>query len=80
MIIPHPFKNKKVAVLAFKREPVSGYQIKGTFQGFQTSGELFDKFAKEVRERIKLDIRAVGAIRVDEVYAVAPPHPGRKIA
>ena len=72
--------NKKVAVLAFKREPVSGYQIKGTFQGFQTSGELFDKFAKEIRERIKLDIRAVGAIRVDEVYAVAPPHPGRKIA
>jgi len=25
-----------------------------------TSGELFDKFAKEVKERIKLDIRVVG--------------------
>jgi len=59
--------------------PVAGYQVKGTFLGFQTSGELFDRFAKEVKEKIKLDIRAVGTIRVDEVYAVAPPEPGKKI-
>ena len=72
--------NKKVSALAFKMNPVSGYQVKGTFLGFQTSGELFDKFAKEVKERIKLDIKAVGTIRVDEVYAVAPPEPGKKIA
>jgi hypothetical protein len=32
-----------------------------------------------VRERIKLDIKAVGTIRVDEIYAVAPPEPGKKI-
>ena len=66
--------------MAFKMVPLSGYQIKGTFLGFQTSGELFDRFAKEVRERIKLDIKAVGTIRVDEIYAVAPPEPGKKIA
>src|SRR3989337_3407165 len=72
--------NKKVSALAFKMNPVAGYQVKGTFLGFQTSGELFDKFAKEIKERIKLDIRAVGTIRVDEVYAVAPPHSGKKIA
>jgi uncharacterized protein len=72
--------NKKVSALAFKMNPVAGYQIKGTFLGFQTSGELFDRFAKEVKEKIKLDIRAVGTIRVDEVYAVAPPEPGKKIA
>jgi hypothetical protein len=48
--------------------------------GFQTSGELFDRFAKEIKERIKLGIRAVGTIRVEEVYAVAPPEPGKKIA
>jgi hypothetical protein len=72
--------NKKVAALAFKTTPLTGYQIKGTFLGFQTSGELFDRFAKEIKERIKLDIRAVGTIRVDEVYAVAPPEPGKKIA
>ena len=72
--------NKRVSALAFKMNPVSGYQVKGTFLGFQTSGELFDTFAKEVKERIKLDIKAVGTIRVDEVYAVAPPEPGKKIA
>jgi uncharacterized protein len=72
--------NKKVSALAFKTNPVAGYQVKGTFLGFQTSGELFDRFAKEVKEKIKLDIKAVGTIRVDEVYAVAPPEPGKKIA
>jgi uncharacterized protein len=72
--------NKKVSALAFKVSPVAGYQVKGTFLGFQTSGELFDRFAKEVKEKIKLDIRGVGTIRVDEVYAVAPPEPGKKIA
>ena len=72
--------NKKVSALAFKTSPVAGYQVKGTFLGFQTSGELFLKFAKLVKEKIKLDIRAVGTIRVDEVYAVAPPEPGKKVA
>jgi len=61
-------------------DPLAGYQIKGTFQGFQTSGELFNRFAKEVRERIKMNIKAVGTIKVDEVYAVAPPQSGKKIA
>jgi hypothetical protein len=72
--------NKKVVALAFKMSPVAGYQIKGTFLGFQTSGELFDRFAKEIKERIKLNIKAVGTIKVDGVYAVAPPEPGKKIA
>ncbi len=72
--------NKKVSALAFKMNPVAGYQVKGTFLGFQTSGDLFERFAKEVKERIKLTIKAVGTIRVDEIYAVAPPEPGKKIA
>jgi hypothetical protein len=72
--------NKRVSALAFKTSPVAGYQVKGTFLGYQTSGELFEGFAKMVKEKINLDIRAVGTIRVDEVYAVAPPEPGKKIA
>ena len=72
--------NKRVSALAFKTNPLVGYQVKGTFLGFQTSGKLFDRFAKEIKERIKLDIRAVGTIKVDEIYAVAPPQPGKKIA
>jgi len=72
--------NKKVAALALRMDPMAGYQIKGTFQGFQTSGELFNRFAKEIKEKMKMNVKAVGTIRVDEVYAVAPPQPGKKIA
>jgi uncharacterized protein len=72
--------NKKVSALAFKTSPVAGYQVKGTFLGFQTSGVIFERFAKKEKEKVGFDIRAVGTIRVDEVYAVAPPEPGKKIA
>jgi uncharacterized protein len=59
---------------------VTRYRIKGTFLGFQTSGELFDRFAKEVKKKIDLDIKAVGTIRVDGIYALTPLEPGEKIA
>ena len=72
---------KKVAVTAFKMQlPPVGFQVKGTFQEFQTAGALFDKMAKEVKERLSLDIQSVGIIKVDEVYSVAPPNAGKKIA
>jgi hypothetical protein len=32
--------------------------------------ELFDKFAKEVKEKVKLDIRAIGTVRLEQAYAV----------
>ena len=71
----------KAAVAVFKMQmPPVGYQVKGTFQGFQNSGPLFDNVAKPIKERMGLDIRAVGVIKVDEVYSVAPPNPGAKIA
>jgi predicted pyridoxine 5'-phosphate oxidase superfamily flavin-nucleotide-binding protein len=73
--------NSKTAVAVFKIEvPPVGYQIKGTFRGFQTSGPLFDTFAKAVKEMLNLDIKAVGVIKVEEVYSAAPPNPGAKIA
>ena len=39
--------NKKVSALAFKTSPVVGYQIKGTFLGYQTSGVTL----REVRQK-----------------------------
>jgi predicted pyridoxine 5'-phosphate oxidase superfamily flavin-nucleotide-binding protein len=68
-----------VAVFTMALPPV-GYQVKGTFQGFQTSGPLFDTFAQKVKELLKLDIRAVGTIKVNEVYAAGVPKPGAKLA
>lgn len=72
---------QKAAVAVFKMElPPVGYQLKGTFQGFQTSGPLFDSFAGQIKEQLKLDIKGVGVIKVDEVYSAGVPNPGAKIA
>lgn len=71
--------NNKVAALALGAEPGTGYQVKGTFQGFLTSGELFDKFSENARQR-KMNVKAVGTIKVEEVYTVGAPLPGKKIA
>jgi predicted pyridoxine 5'-phosphate oxidase superfamily flavin-nucleotide-binding protein len=72
---------QKAAVAVFKMQlPPVGYQVKGTFQGFQTSGPLFDTFAQQVKQLLNLDIRSVGVIKVDEVYSAAPPNPGAKLA
>jgi predicted pyridoxine 5'-phosphate oxidase superfamily flavin-nucleotide-binding protein len=71
----------KAAVAVFKMQmPPLGYQVKGTFQGFQTSGPLFDTFAKQIKEMLKTEIRAIGLIKVDAVYSAAPPKPGTKLA
>lgn len=68
-----------VAVFGMALPPV-GYQVKGTFQGFQTSGALFDTFAQQVKQLLNLDVRAVGTIKVNEVYAAGVPAPGTKMA
>ena len=65
---------KKAAVLVFKGRTT--YQVKGDFQGFQTSGDVFGQVAKQVKERLNIDIKNVGIIKVEEVYGIG----GRKIA
>jgi hypothetical protein len=73
----------KVAVTAFKvatAPPSTAYQVKGTFQGFQTSGPLFDQFAKQLKEATGLDVKGVGTIGIEEVYSASPMEPGKKLA
>jgi len=73
--------NKKVAVTVFSIQmlPV-GYQVKGTFQGFETEGEIFDRYAKQVKEQINMDIMSVGVIKVDSVFTHCLPEPGVQLA
>ncbi len=52
--------NKKVSALAFKMNPVTGYQIKGTFLGFQTSGELFDQICQRSQREDKAGYKGSG--------------------
>ena len=64
--------NNKAAAASFKTQPPGGYQVKGTFQGFQTSGPLFDTFAKMLKEMAQIDLKEVGTIKVEEVYQIMP--------
>ena len=72
-------KNKQVAIAVFKG-PMTGYQLKGTFCGFQTSGPIFDNFAKKSMEAMKIQIKSVGIIKVTEVFAASPGQNSKKLA
>ena len=72
-------KNKQVAIAVFKG-PMTGYQLKGTFSGFQTSGPIFDNFAKKSMEAMKIQIKSVGIIKVTEVFAASPGQNSKKLA
>lgn len=72
---------KKVAATVFK-PPMASYQVKGTFEGFQTSGFLVDVFneADQLRYSSYLNVKQAGTIRVEEVYLAQLPIPGKRIA
>jgi hypothetical protein len=70
----------KAVVTVFQTQMLPiGYQIKGTFQGFQSSGEMFDVYARRIKEQLNIDIPAVGIIRADAIFALGPPEPGLQI-
>ncbi len=72
--------NGKVAVSVLTKDAVS-YQVKGTFEGFQTSGPLFDMFATHplLKYNAYSGPRAVGVIGVESIYTACPPLPGKEI-
>jgi hypothetical protein len=71
-------RTKKAAAVAWTSPPLAGYQIKGAFVGWQTSGPLFDTVDKRMKE-IGLGIKRVGTITVEAVYSVGLPEPGKKL-
>ena len=71
-------KNKNANVTVYKA-PATAYQLKGTFDGFQTSGPIFDNFAKKMAER-KMPIKSVGLIKINEVFAASQGQGSKKLA
>ena len=69
---------KKGAIIIFKG-PMTGYQLKGTFAGFQTSGPIFDNFSEKVMNAMKLQIKSVGIINVDNVFEASPGKDSKKL-
>lgn len=72
-------KTKQAAIAVFKG-PMTGYQLKGTFSGFQTSGPVFDNFEKKSMETSKMHVKSVGIIKVTEVFAASPGLKSKKLA
>lgn len=71
-------KNKNVAIAVFKG-PTTGYQLKGTFVGFQTSGPVFENFSQKIMAAMKMQIKSVGIIKVDAVYSASPGQNSKKL-
>ena len=71
--------NKRVAIAVFKG-PMTGYQLKGDFVGFQTTGHLFENFSKKIKEAMKLQIKSVGLIKVAAVYSASPGQDSKRLA
>ncbi len=61
---------KKASVLVIS-PPGKSFQLKGDFLGFQTSGPVFDAFAKAMAAA-NITVRAVGLIRINEIYQYPP--------
>ncbi len=72
-------KNKQVAIAVFKG-PMLGYQLKGTFSGFQTSGPIYETFSKKILSDMKLQTKSVGIIKVNAVYSASPGQDSKKLA
>ena len=69
---------KKVAVAAWKGS--KGYQVKGSFLGFQTAGAVFEEKKAAVKEKLKLEAKSVGLIKVEEVFSVSVgPNAGKRL-
>jgi hypothetical protein len=74
-------KNPQVAVIVLLKDEIIAYQVKGIFQGFQTSGQYYEMLSAlpAYRYNAYFGVRAAGVIRVREVYSSSPPLPGRRI-
>ncbi len=67
----------KVSAAAFKM--IEGFQVKGTFNGFETSGPLVEQF-KQMLEPMGMKVREVAKVKVEEVYSLSPADAGKKVA
>jgi len=76
-------ETKQVSVLVFKfpfAPPFAAYQIKGRFAEYQTSGPMFEQFAKVIKEAIGADITGVAMIKIESIFSQSPQDAGKKIA
>ena len=64
-------KDKQKVAFAVFKHPNHGYMMQGTFKGYQTSGDLFNQWAKLLKERLNVELKQVGIIGIEAVYSSA---------
>jgi hypothetical protein len=72
-------KTTKKASIAIYKPPMTGYRIEAIYNSFQDSGPIFDNFTEALKQR-GLPCSGVVILKVDGVYVLGPPEPGKKIA
>ncbi|GAB6275288.1 MAG: hypothetical protein STSR0004_21530 [Peptococcaceae bacterium] len=72
-------QTKNFTVTVFTPQ-MQSYQLKCVFQEFQETGPLAEQFNEAVWSKIKMQIRAVGIGKVEEIYSASLNNPGVKIA
>lgn len=71
---------RKATATVYK-PPMQSFQLKGTFQGYETSGpiyEFYNEFIEQVKYNCYQNFDRIGKIKVEEVYLAQPPVPGKK--
>jgi predicted pyridoxine 5'-phosphate oxidase superfamily flavin-nucleotide-binding protein len=81
----HNLETTKKASVTVLKLPATAYQLKGTFVGFQTSGQLFDNFAARAQAKRMAGYnlpptKSVGIIKVEAVFAASPGAGSKKLA
>ena len=74
----------KRATITVYTDPMLGYQAKGMFGGWQTSGPVFDKLVNRYKEEaskhgMNITPKAVGTLKITEAYSIAPVAKGFKV-
>ena len=73
-------RNPNIAIAVLDREKMQGYRFVGKAE-LITEGELYEQ-AKQRTEAMKLLTapQAAVKVKVDEIYSIGAPEPGKRIA
>lgn len=78
----HNLETTKKATATVYKPPIQSFQVKGTFQGYETSGpiyEFYNEFVEQVKYNCYQNFDRIGKIKIKEAYLAQPPVPGKKV-
>lgn len=77
----HNLETTKKATATVYKPPIKSFQLKGKFEGYETSGsiyEFYNEFIEQAKYNCYQNFDRIGKIKVEEIYLAQPPIPGKK--